>query len=74
MTIQDAFCKNLNKRMESYGLTGMSNRELARKSGISDTHISNLRHNNRTPNLYTAYVISKVFGCKIDDMLEGCDE
>lgn len=74
MTVQEAFQKNLNKRMETFGLYGMTNKELSRRSGISDGHISLLRRSGRTPNLYTAYVIAEVFNCTVDDLLEGCDE
>lgn len=71
MTIQEAFRTNLIKRQS---VKNWTNADLSRKSGISHTHITAIKNGNRTPNLYTAYIIAKALSCTVNDMLEGCDE
>lgn len=51
---------------------GLSQSQLAEKSGITRARISQLIHrNNHSPNLYTIQRIAKALDCSIDELVSG---
>lgn len=50
---------------------GWSQRDLAEKSGFTQTQISDFATNRRTMSLPTAVWIAGALGCSVDDLYEG---
>lgn len=61
------FAKTLNGHMER---RDMSQRELAKRAGVSESTISDLRKGERMPSVKTIINISDVFKVKTDELLK----
>jgi len=49
-------------------LLGISQEQLARKTGISRHTISEIELQKRVPTLFTALLLSKALNCKVDEI------
>jgi transcriptional regulator with XRE-family HTH domain len=49
---------------------GLSQRELAKKAGLSHCHLSQIENNHRYPSPRTAQKICQALGCDFDDLFE----
>lgn len=61
----------INENMLSLGLTQV---QLAKKTGVVDTTISRWINGDVPKSLILIYRLSKIFGCTIDDLVSGCVE
>lgn len=71
MTVIEAFAKNVRIALVE---TGLSQKELSERSGISVATISGMLRAHNGPSLHTAYTIAKTLGVTLDELTEGADE
>lgn len=63
------FCKNRTKHQDHAIRKGVTQSELAKKLGISQTHMSNLEHGRVSVNLKVLLRLSHYFSCGVDALL-----
>lgn len=59
--------KNILKKRTQ---VGMSQRELAKKVGITDSAICQYESGKRSPNIQTLKKIAEILGCSVDDLIK----
>lgn len=65
-------CAGVGKNIRKFRIQqGISQIELAKAIGVSQTHMSNIENGNSGISLWTAVKISRVLGCSIDQMVDG---
>lgn len=68
---EDRACVNVGSNIRKYRLRqGISQIELAKGIGVSQTHMSNIENGNSGISLWTAVKISRMLGCSIDQMVD----
>lgn len=65
-----ALTQNIKRLCER---NGMTQKELAEKSGITSVSVSRYCNGTRTPNAKTLYAMAKALGCRMDELMEGVE-
>ena len=60
------FAKNLTKKMDEVGI---GQRELSRKSGVSETAIFNYLNENREPKFTIIIKLAEALECPVNDLI-----
>ncbi len=66
-----AIGRNIKAKMDT---VGMKQCFLADNIGVTEVTMSRWLSGKRQPGSYALYRISKVFGCSMDELMEGIDE
>ena len=65
-----ALGKNICYQLEKHNLT---QRYLAWKLGVTESAMSRWCRGEREPRVSVVYAMSKIFGCTMDELMEGTD-
>ena len=71
MLAEDAFRRNLNRKMKDRGI---SPRRLSERTGVGLTTISEARRGRTVPNIITVWKLANGLGVLVDDLLKGATE
>ena len=71
MLAEDAFRRNLNKKMKDRGI---SPRRLSEQTGVGLTTIYEARRGRTVPNIITVWKLANGLGVLVDDLLKGATE
>lgn len=66
-----ALGKNICYQLKKNNLT---QKYLAWKLGVTESTLSRWCHGKQIPSLSVVYAMSKIFGCTMDELMEGTDE
>lgn len=71
MLAEDAFRRNLNRKMKDRGI---SPRRLSERTGVDLTTIYEARRGRTVPNIITVWKLANGLGVLVDDLLKGATE